>query len=68
MALVTVNPPLHVVIGVKETSPPLRGGGSGLKDAVLDNGIKVRVGLLVGPGDKIRIDPETLEFKERVQG
>jgi elongation factor P len=66
--LVSVNPPQHVVIGVKDTSPPLRGGGSGLKDAVLENGMKVRVGLLVGPGDKVRIDPETLEFKERVQG
>lgn len=66
--LVAVNPPMHVIIGVKETSPPLRGGGSGLKDAVLENGVKVRVGLLVGPGDKVRIDPETLEFKERVQG
>ncbi|HYC78786.1 MAG TPA: hypothetical protein VEI02_14270 [Planctomycetota bacterium] len=65
--LVSVTPPQTVTLKVTETSPPLRGGGSGLKDAMLENGIKVRVGLLVGPGDKVRIDPETLEFKERVQ-
>jgi elongation factor P len=64
--LVTVNPPQSVVVGVKETAPPMRGGGSGLKDAILENGVKVRVGLLVNVGEKVRIDPETLEFKERV--
>jgi elongation factor P len=64
--LVSVSPPQSVVATVVETSPPVRGGGgSGLKDAMLDNGVKVRVGLLVDTGDKVRIDPETLEFKER---
>lgn len=66
--LVSVTPPQTVVIGVKETAPPMRNGGSGLKDAVLENGMKVRVGLLVAVGDKVRIDPETLEFKERIAG
>lgn len=66
--LVSVVPPQTVVIAVTETAPQMRGGGSGLKDAMLANGIKVRVGLLVAPGDKVRIDPETLEFKERIQG
>lgn len=65
--LVTVTAPQSVVCKVVDTSPPLRGNaGSGLKDAMLDNGIKVRVGLLVATGDRVRIDPETLEFKERV--
>lgn len=65
--LVTVTAPQSVVCTVVDTSPPMRGNaGSGLKDAMLDNGIKVRVGLLVGPGDRVRIDPETEEFKERV--
>jgi elongation factor P len=64
--LFTVSPPAPVIATVVDTSPPLRGGGgSGLKDAVLDNGVKVRVGLIVDRGDKVRIDPETLEFKER---
>jgi elongation factor P len=65
-ALVSVAAPQSVVIEVTETAPPMRGGGSGLKDAVLANGIKVRVGLLVAVGEKVRIDPETLEFKERI--
>jgi elongation factor P len=64
--LVAVSPPTSVIATVAETSPPHRGGGSGLKDAVLDNGVKVRVGLIVDVGDKVRLDPETLEFKERI--
>ncbi|HEV8113862.1 MAG TPA: hypothetical protein VGR31_13890 [Planctomycetota bacterium] len=65
--LVTVSMPSTVVARVKETSPPMKGGGSGLKDAVLENGVKVRIGLIVSSGDKIRLDSETLEYKERVQ-
>ena len=65
--LVSVSPPQSVIATVVDTAPPVRGGGgSGLKDAVLDNGIKVRVGLIIDRGDKVRIDPETLQFKERV--
>jgi elongation factor P len=65
--LVTVSPPQSVVALVTDTSPPMKGGGgSGLKDAMLENGLKVRVGLLVSTGDKVRLDPETLEFKERI--
>lgn len=64
-ALVSVSTPVSVVATVTETAPPLKGGNSGLKDAVLDNGIKVRVTQLVQIGDKVRLDPETLEFRER---
>jgi elongation factor P len=69
--LVTVSLPSSVIATVTETNPPIKGaggGGSGLKDALLDNGVKVRVGLIVASGDKVRVDPETLEYKERVQG
>lgn len=64
--LIAVSPPNSVIAVVKETAPPMRGAGSGMKDAVLDNGIKVKVNLLTDIGDKVRIDSETLEFKERV--
>jgi elongation factor P len=64
--LVAVSPPQSVVAVVKETAPPMRGAGSGLKDAVLENGVKVKVNLLTDVGDKVRVDPETLEFKERL--
>ncbi len=61
--LVEVRPPQTVTATVAETAPPMKGGGSGLKDAVLTNGIKVRVGLNVDVGDQIRLDPDTLEAK-----
>ncbi len=64
--LVTISLPQSVVGVVKETAPPMRGGGSGLKEAVLENGLKVKVSLLTDVGDKVRLDAETLEFKERV--
>lgn len=64
--LVTISLPQSVVATVADTSPPMKGGGSGLKDAMLDNGVKVRVGLLIANGDRVRIDPETLEYKERM--
>jgi elongation factor P len=64
--LVTVSLPQSVVATVVDTAPPMKGGGSGLKDAVLDNGVKIRVGLLVANGDRVRLDPESLEYKERV--
>jgi elongation factor P len=66
-ALATVTLPNSVVCTVAATAPPTK-GGSGTKDAVLDNGIKVRVGLLVDVGDRVRLDPETGEYKERVTG
>jgi len=64
--LVTIELPMSVIGTVTETAPPMKGGGSGTKDAVLSNGVKVRVSLLTAVGDKVRLDPETLEFKERV--
>lgn len=64
--LVAIELPLSVVGTVVDTAPPMKGGGSGTKDAVLENGVKVRVSLLTSIGDKVRLDSETLEFKERV--
>jgi hypothetical protein len=65
--LISISPPPSVIVEVQETAPPIRGGGnSGLKDAMLVNGIKVRVANLVATGEKVRIDPITLEFRERI--
>ncbi len=65
--LISISCPASVIVRVKETAPPIKGGGStGLKDAILENGIKVRVANLVSSGEKIRIDPVTLEFRERI--
>ncbi|MBK8096887.1 MAG: hypothetical protein IPK26_07260 [Planctomycetes bacterium] len=65
-ALVAVFPPKHSVLTITETSPPIRGAGTGQKEAVLENGMKVKVGMLCDVGDKVRIDTETGEFKERI--
>ena len=64
--LLTVNAPPSVVATVVETTPSINGVQSGLKDAVLDNGITVKVGMVINVGDKVRIDTTTLEYKERV--
>lgn len=65
--LLTVQLPASVVATVVDTSPPMKGSGqTGLKDALLDNGVKIRVGMIVQNGDRVRLDPETLEYKERV--
>lgn len=66
--LVTVMPPRYSILTVTETAPPVRGGGTGTKEAVLENGVKVKVNLLTDVGEKVRVDTETLEFKERVTG
>lgn len=66
--LVSVSPPKTAVLTVQETAPPIRGGGTGQKEAVLENGVKVKVNLLTEVGDRVRVDTETLEFKERVTG
>jgi elongation factor P len=64
--LLTIDPPLSVIATVAETSPPIKGVSSGLKDAMLDNGIQIKVGMLVDVGDRVRVDTETLEFRERI--
>ena len=63
--LVAVMLPLTVTATVAETEPSMKGQSSGLKDAVLDNGVQLKVATSVNPGDKILIDSETMEFKER---
>ncbi|MCC7138896.1 MAG: hypothetical protein IT460_10785 [Planctomycetes bacterium] len=65
--LVAITLPPVVVATVTETEPPIKGHpSSGLKDATLDNGVKVRVSVMTAVGDKVAIDSETMEFKERV--
>jgi elongation factor P len=66
--LVSVMPPRFSVLKITDTAPPMKGGGTGTKEAVLENGTKVKVNLLCATGDKVRIDTETLEFRERIQG
>jgi elongation factor P len=64
--LLTVNPPQSVVATVVDTTPPIKGVLQGLKDAVLDNGMTVKVGMVIKINDRVRVDTETMEYKERV--
>ena len=64
--LVTVAAPQSVIATVTDTTPPIKGVLNGLKDAVLDNGLTVKVGMVINIGDRVRVDTETMEYKERV--
>lgn len=64
--LFNVELPLFVVATVADTTPPIKGVLNGLKDAKLDNGLTVKVGMVVAVGDRVRINTETMEYKDRV--
>lgn len=65
-ALLTVTLPPTIVAVVADTAPAGKGIPNATKDAVLDNGITIKVGMFINVGDKVRVDTETLEYKERV--
>lgn len=66
--LVTVKPPLFAFVEITETTPPIKGVGSGTKEATLANGMTMKVSQLCDVGDKVKVDTETGEFKERIKG
>ncbi len=65
--VVSVEPPPHVDLEVAETDPGLKGdtatGGS--KPATLETGLVVQVPLVVGVGEKVRVDTRTKEYLTR---
>lgn len=65
--LVSVSAPRMCIATVAECEPPVKGAGTGMKDAVLDNGVRIKVSNIIAVGDRVRVDTEALEFKERVQ-
>ncbi|MBP9719005.1 MAG: elongation factor P [Candidatus Levybacteria bacterium] len=64
---ITFPPKMEFTIA--DTGPSLRGNSATniYKDAVLDNGLKIRVPLFSKIGDRIRIDTRTGEYSEKVQ-
>ena len=64
--LVAVLLPPTVVATIVKCEPHIKGQFSGLKDAMLDNGLQLKVGVMLDVGDKAEFDSETLEFRERV--
>jgi elongation factor P len=63
--LTAIDLPNTVVVTVAETAPPVKGSSNLMKPATLENGVEIKVSGLVASGDRVRVDPRTLEFKER---
>lgn len=63
-----VEVPLKMEFVVKETEPGVKGNSATniFKDAILENGIRIKVPLFVTQKDKVRIDTRTGEYVERV--
>ena len=64
--LVAITLPQTVVATVVKCEPYIKGQFSGLKDATLDNGLQLKVGVMLDVGHRAAFDSETLEFRERV--
>ena len=63
--LVAINPPKHAVLAITETAPPMKGGGSGTKEAPPEKGVKVTVNLRGEVGAQVRVETEADELQER---
>jgi len=65
---ITVEPPMFMVLEIKETVPGVKGdtaqGGS--KPATLETELVVQVPLFLNEGDKIKIDTRDNKYIERV--
>jgi len=60
--------PETVEARVLETAPPVHAQqDSTWKEAVLDNGLQIRVPLFIGPGEVVRVDVRTRNYMERVR-
>lgn len=64
--LISISPPAQTVIEVTETTPPMKNAGTGMKDAVLANGVRIKVSQIIAVGDRVRVDTDAQEFRERV--
>ena len=63
----SVSLPPKMDFMVTDTGPSIRGNSATnlYKDAILENGLKVRVPLFIKVGDKVRIDTRSGEYSER---
>ena len=53
---------------ISEADPGVKGNSASniYKDAVLDNGMRIRVPLFIRAGDKVRVDTRTGEYSQKV--
>ena len=61
--------PKIMVLEVAETAPGVKGDtvSAATKEAVLENGLKVKVPLFINQGDKLKIDTRTNNYVERAK-
>jgi len=63
--LVAINTPQTVIGTIAECPPPMKGANASWKDATLTNGVRIKVSNLVNTGDRVKINSDTMEFRER---
>lgn len=65
----TVEMPQYVILEVTYTEPGAKGNTATntLKPATVETGAEVKVPLFINQGDKIKINPETGDYMERVK-
>jgi len=65
--ILTIEPPMHVVLKIVETEPGHRGDTvtGATKPAKLETGKVIKVPLFVGQGDMVKVDTRTGEYVER---
>ncbi|OGH06809.1 MAG: elongation factor P [Candidatus Levybacteria bacterium RBG_13_35_9] len=63
----SLNLPPKMVFEVSETAPGVKGNSATnvFKDAILENGLTVKVPLFIKIGDKVRIDTRTAVYTEK---
>lgn len=67
--IVGIELPQYIEMVVTDVEPGARGdtaSGSVTTAAVTENGLQIQVPLFVKPGDRVRIDTETQQFKDRL--
>lgn len=62
-----VEVPTKAILSVKEASPGVKGDtvSGATKDAILENGLRLRVPLFIKAGDRVVVDTRTGEYVER---
>lgn len=65
----TIQLPLKIQYKIVETEPAVKGdtaSGNVSKDAIVDNGLKIRVPIFIGEGDDVMVTTEDGSYVERV--
>ena len=64
----SVEMPAYVVLEIAHTEPGVKGNTAtnATKPATVETGAEVNVPLFINEGDKVKIDTETGNYKERV--